>query len=184
MENVIFDYEGTNYEEYNKIVIEDFKRISNEFPLLKICYVPTIKQKEICISGQLIPKSFFDKCKNEKDIQRWSINIRAIYPSNISEEDIVVEDVDKKINWIRIPQEHRHENIYRNKIRVLCTHHPNGEINIFSKEIRSIKILYSAWNIYIQYKQYLKTGKWTLSDLKHGDEGKKQLIKENKYYER
>lgn len=184
MENVIPDYEGKNYQEYNKIVMEDFRRIKNEFPLLKICYIPTVKQKELCITGRLIPKNTLDNCKTEKDIQRWSINIRVIYPSNISKQDIVVEDVDKKINWTRIPQEHKHENVYNNNIRVLCTHHPNGEINMFSEEKRSIKILYSAWSIYIQYRQYLKTGKWTLRDLKHGDEGKKQLIKENKYYER
>lgn len=177
--------EDLDFNDYYKSVVEDFKNIKSYFPLLQLTVLPTNKSKEIFMTGNLLPKEVKDKCLSNKDIERYSIYILGIYPSEFPDDDIYVEDFHKKIDWSKLPERHIHENIYRkNKRKVLCTHHPNGEINRLSQRERSIAILSNTWKMYRHYKEYLKTGRWTMKDLRHGDEGTIQLKKSGRYYKK
>ena len=182
--DMIPDYNENDFCSYYRKVKNDFKKIKKEFPLLKITSLPTVKPKEIYMHGLLISNKVLNLCKREIDVKRNSIEILAIYPSDYPKSEIVVEDLMKKISWDKIPKAHQHINFYRNGREVLCTHHPNGEINEFPIEVRSVAVLKSAWNIYFQYKEYLKKRVWTLKDLPHGTKGDEQLIKERKYFEK
>jgi len=177
------DFDFNNYYSIMKV---DFKQVKTYFPLLNMTLLPTKKCKEVFVSGDLIPYEVLQKCKTEKDIERFSMPIIAIYPSNYPKDEIYVEDYSKKIDWGIIPHKHRHYNSHpsiKNK-RILCTHHPNGEINVIDNDHKSVAILNSAWKLYIQYVEYKKTGKWTLKDLKHGSTGAVQLKRAGKYHAR
>lgn len=182
--NSIPDYCGQDFGIYYEKVKKDFENVKQEFPLLQITLLPTVKPKEIYIRGLLINKRLIEVCSKTVDIKRRSIEILAIYPSDFPNSEIVVEDLRGKIKWSEIPKEHRHRNKYKNGREVLCTHHPNGEINEIPFEKRTIMILNSAWNLYYQYKSYLKSRNWTLQDLPHGIEGDKQLKQEKRFYEK
>lgn len=184
--NIIPDYsENNKFNEYYKMVIEDFENVKSYFPLLKITNLPTVKPKEIFITGNLIPLKVLNNCVTEKDIERNSLYILGIYPSEYPADEIYVEDLYKKINWSKIPYKHRHVNIHpKNNRRVLCTHHPYGEINVLKQSERTVAILSSAWKLYRQYKEYIKTKKWTLKDLRHGNEGTLQLKRTGRYYKK
>lgn len=163
---------------------KDFEKVKERFPLLKMTFLPTIVPKEIFIYGEAIDKKILEYCKREVDIRKNSIYILGIYPSNFPKQEIVIEDFKQKINWNNIPLEHNHSNIYKNFRKVLCTHHPNGEINELEVEKRSIAVIDSAWRLFIQYKNYLKSGIWTLNDLPHGSEADNLLKKEKKFYKK
>lgn len=177
----IFEYKGENFQEYCNKVENDFVHVKEEFPKLELCILPTRIKKEIFFMGELISKDILKLCKNDIDIKKNSLYIKGIYPSEFPKEDILVQDYNNKINWELIPQEHQHKNHYKG-IEVLCTHHPEGEINEFLFRDRSIKILESAWRLYIQVKEYNKTKKWYLEELPHGNKAKRRLIKEKRYY--
>lgn len=184
--NIIPDFPDNNkFNEYYNMVIEDFKNVKSYFPLLEIRNLPTVKPKEIFITGNLIPLEILNNCATQKDIERNSLYILGIYPSEYPEDEIYVEDFYQKINWSKIPYKHRHENRHpKNNRRVLCTHHPNGEINALKQSERTVAILSSAWKLYRQYKEYLKTKKWTMKDLRHGSEGTVQLKRKGRYYQK
>lgn len=181
--NNIPNYDGKNFDEYYKLVRKDFENVKLKFPLLNIVSLPTRIPKEIYIEGILINKELLQLCKREIDIKKNSMRILGIYPSNFPKNDLVISDIDKKINWNEIPRNHKHENEYK-EIKVLCTHHPNGEINEFKEDEKSIEILMSAWRLFIQYKEYKKNKKWKIRDLPHGGEADKKLRKEKKFYDR
>lgn len=145
-------------------------------------FLPTIVPKEIFIYGEVIDKKILQCCKSKIYIRKNSIYILGIYPSNFPKQEIVIEDFKQKIDWDKIPPKHKHLNSYKNSRYVLCTHHPNGEINELAIEKRSIAVINSAWRLFIQYKKYLESGIWTLNELPHGSEADKLLKKENKFY--
>lgn len=181
--NFNFEYD---FDKYYDDIKDDFEQIKKYFPLLHLTLLATKQGKEIFISGNLIPCEVYDKCNTDEDIERFSLPIIAVYPSDFPENEIYVEDYTKKIDWSKIPYKHRHLNPHpsiKNKT-ALCTHHPNGEINEIDVEYKSIAILNSAWKLYIQYVEYKKTGKWSLEDLKHGCAGTRQLKRSGKYHDR
>lgn len=172
-----------DFNSYYYRIMNDFQNAKKYFPLLKITSLPTVKPKEIFITGNLIPIEVLQGCETLKDIERNSLYILGVYPSEYPKDNIYVEDFYQKINWLKIPYEHRHQNLHpKNNRKVLCTHHPDGEINAIKQEGRTVAILFSAWRLYRQYKEYLKTKKWTLKDLKHGNEGTLQLKRTGRYY--
>lgn len=174
---------GQDFSAYYSIVMEDFQNVKSYFPLLQITSLPTIKSKEIFITGSLIPVDVLKGCLTPQDIERNSIYILGIYPCEYPLDNIYVEDLHQKINWSKVPYEHRHQNIYpKNNRIILCTHHPYGEINGLKQSDRTIAILSSAWKLYMQYKEFLKTENWILKDLRHGYEGILQLKKIGRYY--
>lgn len=165
--NQIFDFDSNHdYSRYLTIVKSDFKNVKEFFPLLKITILPSVKPKEIFITGDLIPYRVLKNCNSENDINRYSIYIMATYPSNFDDDNIYVEDLYGKIDWSKIPYEHRHFRSFKNK-EILCTHHDFGEINGLSKSVRSLAILFSAWKLYMQYKKFQKTNEWVIDDLPH-----------------
>lgn len=174
-----------DYDTYYKRVLNDFQIVKKFFPLLHMVCLPTRKPKEIFFTGNLIPSSLLQKCVSQRDIERNSLYILGIHPNEYPEENIFVEDLYEKIDWeSNIPKEHLHLNLHPKTNRiVLCTHHPYGEINALKQTDKTVAILFSAWKLYMQYKKYLKTQKWTLKDLRHGDEGTLQLIELEEYYE-
>lgn len=183
-ENVIIPKFDTNndFTKYFTLVNEDFKKVRQFFPLMKLSMLPTNEPQEIFISGKLIPYEVLKICGSEMDIGRNSISVMAIYPSDFNKSNICVKDVDGKIDWNKIPQEHRHYRYYKN-LEIICTHHELGEINGIPNSERSIAILYSAWRLFIHYIKYQKTGKWTLKDLKHDGVGAiGQLKRLGQYY--
>lgn len=172
-----------DFNDYYNRVMEDFHNLKNYFPLIQITILPTVKPKEIYITGNLIPIEVLQKCVTTKDIERNSLYILGIYPIKYPEDNIYVEDFYQKINWSRVPYEHIHQNVHpKTNRKVLCTHHPYGEINGLKQRDRTVAILSSAWKLYRQYKEYLRTKKWTLKDLRHGYEGTLQLKKTGRYY--
>ena len=172
-----------DFNNYYSVVMEDFQKVKGYFPLLQITCLPTIKLKEVFITGNLIPVDVLKKCLTPQDIGRNSLYILGIYPSEYPLDNIYVEDLHQKINWAKVPDKHRHQNIYYKTNRIiLCTHHPYGEINALKPSERTIAILSSAWKLYRQYKDYLKTKKWILKDLRHGHEGILQLKRLGEYY--
>lgn len=172
-----------DFNKYYQMVMEDFQIVKNYFPLLQIVCLPTTKPKEIFISGNLIPMEVLQECVTPNDIERNSLYILGIYPNDYPEDNIYVEDFYEKINWSKVPYEHRHQNIHpRTYRKALCTHHPNGEVNALKQNVRTVAILSSAWKLYRQYKEYLKTKKWILKDLRHGHEGTLQLKRTGRYY--
>lgn len=176
---------GKDFNKYYQMVMEDFQIVKGYFPLLQIICLPTIQPKEIFITGNLIPVEVLKECVTLKDIERNSLYILGIYPNDYPEDNIYVEDFYDKINWNKVSYEHRHENLHPNTYRkVLCTHHPDGEINALKRNDRTVAILSSAWKLYRQYKEYQKTKKWTLKDLRHGHEGTLQLKRTGRYYGR
>lgn len=183
-QNFISDFPlNEDYNKYYNLVINDFKIVKSYFPLVKITALPTVKPKEVFISGNLIPTDVLQKCITTNDIERNSLYILGVYPSGFPKDTLYVEDLYKKIDWSKIPYEHRHQRTYLKTQRsILCTHHPNGEINGINETDKTIAILASAWKLYIQYKKYLNTNKWILNDLKHGSDAKIQLEKLGKYY--
>ena len=153
---------------YKRKVIKDFKNIKEYFPLLKLTCLITSIPKEIYIYGNLIPYEVLKKCKSKKDIERNSLYVLGTYPSDFPKDNLYVEDFNKKIDWSDLPEHRRHRNVHpQTKREILCTHYPNGEINDYKVNDRNIVILSSAWKLYIQYKEYLKTGDWVLKDLPH-----------------
>lgn len=172
-----------DFNKYYQMVMEDFQIVKSFFPLLQIICMPTTKPKEIFITGNLIPIDVLQECVTPKDMERNSLYILGIYPSEYPEDNIYVEDFYEKINWAKIPYEHRHQNLHpKTNRKVLCTHHPDGEVNVLKQNDRTIAILSSAWKLYMQYKEYLKTKKWILKDLRHGYEGTLQLKRTGRYY--
>lgn len=178
----IYDFNlDHNFSAYLTSVKTDFKMIKSFFPLLILTILPTAKPKEVFITGTLIPYEILKKCKSDSDIDSYSIYIRATYPSNFNEANIYVEDVYSKINWSNVPEEHRHLRFYRGK-EILCTHHLYGEINGIPRSEQSLAILFSAWKLYIQYREFQKSNEWILPDLPHGVEAIKELKKMGCYY--
>ncbi|QGU96391.1 hypothetical protein GOM49_15985 [Clostridium bovifaecis] len=176
---------GKNFNKYYQMVMEDFQIVKSYFPLLQIICLPTMQPKEIFITGNLIPVEILRECVTPKDIERNSLYILGIYPNDYPDDNIYVEDFYEKINWDKIPYEHRHQNLHPKTYRkVLCTHHPDGEVNALIQGDRTVAILSSAWKLYKQYKEYLKTKEWTLKDLRHGHEGTLQLKRAGRYYGR
>lgn len=174
---------GKDFNKYYHMVMEDFRIVRSYFPLLQIICLPTTKPKEIFITGKLIPIEVLEECETLNDIERNSLYILGIYPSDYPEDNIYVEDFYEKINWNKVPYEHKHQNLHPKTYRkVLCTHHPDGEVNALKQSDRTVAILSSAWKLYRQYKEYLKTKKWTLKDLRHGHEGTLQLKRTGRYY--
>ncbi|WIF95472.1 hypothetical protein [Caminicella sporogenes] len=175
--------ENRDFNIYYSNVVKDFNIAKSFFPLITLTILPTNKPKEIFITGNLIPVDVLKRCLTKRDIERYSIYILGIYPSEFPDDDIHVEDFHKKIDWSRVPYKHKHENIYiKNRRKVLCTHHPNGEINKLTQQERTVAILSNAWKLYRHYKEYLKTGKWAMKDLRHGHEGTMQLKKTGRYF--
>lgn len=175
----------SDYNGYRKLVLEDYLIVKEYFPLLKLTSLPCLNPKEIYITGNLIPIEVYNDCKSSYDIDRNSFKILSIYPYDFPNDNIYVEDFYGKIDWAKIPCEHRHQNLHpKTKREILCTHHPYGEINGFRQNERTIAILFSAWKIYRQYKTYQITKEWTLPDLEHGDNAKEQLKEMGKYYGR
>lgn len=170
-----------NFPKYLSLVKSDFNIVKEYFPLLNLTILPTNRAKEIFITGKLIPYEILQECSSQNDIDMNSIYILAIYPSDFNDSDIYVQDLYDKIDWSKIPYEHWH--IRPNKGReIICTHHLDGEINDIAKAERSIAILFSAWKLYIQCKEFPVTKKWILKDLKHGNDAIRQLRLMGKYY--
>lgn len=179
---IVYDFNlAYDYSKYLRLVKRDFRIVKDYFPLLKLSILPTIKPKEIYLTGDLIPFEVLKKCNSDSDIERYSIYIMATYPSNYKDEDIYVEDIYRKIDWSKIPDKHKHWQTYRGK-KILCTHHEYGEINSLAEDEKSLAILFSAWKLYIQYCKYLKNKRWVLKDLRHGSEAIKQLKRMGEYY--
>lgn len=168
-----------NYDSYIKDVSRDFNIVKSFFSDLKLCTIPTLQIRESFIYGWIIPPHLQDVVKTVTDKRRYGLYIIAVYPSEYGNKDvdIVVEDPLKSIDWSKIPEKHRHKATFRRR-PVLCTHHPKAEINDVPKEFRTVKILSSAWKLYDQYREYLRTKKWTLPDRRHGSEADLQLYKE------
>lgn len=180
--DIIPDYSGENFPKYYNRVKEDFEKVKEQFPLLRITSLPTVTHKEIFIYGYALDKEIVKCCKTNVDIRKRGIYILGIYPSEFPEKEIIIKDLKQRIDWSKIPIQHRHINTYEKYKDALCTHHPNGEINELPMGKRSITVIDSAWRLFIQYKKYLKSGIWTLDELPHGLEADKVLKKENKFY--
>ncbi|MGI6684444.1 MAG: hypothetical protein ACOX47_02925 [Bacillota bacterium] len=174
---------GRNYNEYFKNVLSDYRFAKEFFPLLNICMLPTVKPREIYMYGWLLPNILCNTTEKEENIKKYGIYILAYYSSNYPEEDIEVEDICGAINWELIPERYRHRTLINGRPTGLCTHHPDGEINDVPNKHRTVKILMSAWKLYYQYKEYLRTGVWSLPDLPHGDEAYR-ILKKQGYIDR
>lgn len=148
---------------------------------MEITSLPTVTHKEIFIYGYALDKEVVKYCKTEVDKKKHGIYILGIYPSDFPKSEIIIEDFKQKIQWSKIPAEHRHINTYNGRT-VLCTHHPNGEINELPLDKRSVAVIDSAWRLFMQYKKYLKSGIWTLAELPHGTVADNLLKKEKKFY--
>lgn len=170
--------ESQNYSEYLNKVLVDFKFVKEFFPFLNICMLPTVKPKELFIYGWLVPYDLCCYLDKNTNIDTLGIYILAHYPSEYPDKDIEVEDICRSIDWINIPEKHRHIKCLDGRETGLCTHHPYGEINDVPKKHRTVKILASAWKIYYQYKQYIGTKNWELQDLPHGNEALRILKNE------
>jgi hypothetical protein len=170
--------EGRSYSDYLNNVFSDFKFVKEFFPLLNICMLPTVQPRELFIYGWLLPIDLCAEIEKEANIKRFGMYILSHYPSKYPEEDVEVEDICRTIDWGLIPEKHRHRKLLDGRPTGLCTHHPYGEVNDVPKKHRTVKILTSAWKLYYQYKEYIKTGVWSLPDLPHGDEALRILEKQ------
>src|SRR5690625_476754 len=145
--------EKKDFNIYYKRVMKDYKNISGFFPYLKITNLITCHPKEIFIYGNLIPYQVAVKCQSNKDIQRNSLYIIGIYSNEFPNKPLYIVDFYEKIKWSQIPEQHRHRRKHpETDIDILCTHHPNEEINEYSISDRNIVVLSSAWKLYIQFK--------------------------------
>lgn len=159
-----------NYSKYVDSVLADFRFVKGFFPLLNVSILPTVIPRELFIYGWLIPAELCDNAEKDANIKRFGIYILANYPATYPEDDVEVEDICRVIDWNLIPENHRHRKIIDGRPTGLCTHHPFGEINDVPFKHRTVKILASAWKLYYQYMEYIKTGIWNLHDLPHGKE--------------
>lgn len=178
---VVKEFKEKEFDQYYHTVVEDFRHIKAHFPLLNLTLLPTIVPMEMYISGRLIPKEMLDKCKGAYQIDKFSIEIVVVYPQEFPAKQIEVIDYKGKIQWDKVPIQHTHVNTWRD-VEVLCTHHPNGEINALESEKRTTAILKTSWNLYQACGRYLRTGEWELKDLKHGSEAIPQLKDMGQYY--
>jgi hypothetical protein len=77
----------------------------------------------------------------------------------------MVFDVEQRINWNLVPDEHRH-NFGNNG---LCTHHSEELKRVQHQENKSILIVRSAILLYLAYMECAKKGEWPVGfkDLPH-----------------
>lgn len=167
-----------DYNIYKEKVFADFKRVKDFFPLLSLAE-PPLTSSSFVLYGNLIPFNIY-KYTSKDNIEDHSIYINATYPLEFPSKNITaVKDIYSKINWSLVPAKHRHIYTTGN----MCTHHPYGEITKVPVEERSIKILFSAYRLFYQYKSFLETGEWIIDDLSHGILANLSLIKEGYSFE-
>ncbi|MHB9094586.1 MAG: hypothetical protein ACYC21_07920 [Eubacteriales bacterium] len=156
-----------DYRRYKEKVFEDFSRVQRFFPLLTLSVFPTIEPIRIIFIGFILPPKMISIASPEV-INEYGFKIRGEYPFAFPKKSVEIFDMEFKINWDKVPREHRH--IYDKRTGRLCTHHPSGEINSLPETDQTVAILISAWQLYYQVKICAEEGKvWTLRDLPHGD---------------
>lgn len=159
-------------QKYYKSIVSLFDEIKRQFPLLRICILPSNKPKTAFIQGLLLPLYVIkEKYLDIEQYLEFGLPIFAVIPENYQTIGIRVYDACKRILWDNIPVEYRHcipLNANTNDAkrgRYICTHN--------SKDITTdncvIPILKSAYFLFEEYRKYERTGRFDLSCLPHGE---------------
>lgn len=163
-----------DYRLYQKRVLHDFQRVRSFFPFLTLTTLPTNLPSEITFHGYILQPEM-NSIASPAVLEKFGLRINGVYPYEFPADSVKVYDADAKIRWEELPPERQH----RFSGRRICTHHPDGEINALPEQDRSIAILFSAWQLYYQFKFYIEEGKkWVLKDLPHGNQADRILKKE------
>ena len=159
-------------QKYYKSVFGLFDEVKKQFPLLRICILPSTKPKTSFIQGLLLPMyAIKEKYLDVEQYSEFGLPIFAVIPENYQTNGIRVYDAYKRILWDNIPVEYRHcvpfnaNTCEARRKRYICTHN--------SKDINTdncvIPILKSAYFLFEEYRKYERTGRFDLSCLPHGE---------------
>ena len=152
-----------------------FSSITNEFPFLKIVFLPTVRPTTSYLQGLLLPKYMIKELALlPEQYGKYGLPIFAHIPEDYEVKGIVVYDACNRINWEHIPYRIRHQlnqskdekshNIYK-----ICTH-KQEDIN---KTNCVINVLHSAYFLFREYQRYDKLKQFTLDCHPHGNTGRK-----------
>lgn len=144
-----------------------FYELKKQFPLLRICMLPSYKPKTVFVQGILLPTyAIEEKYLDDDQYEQFGLPIFAHIPENYQEIGIEVYDSCQRINWENIPIEYRHcipLNVNSKQTVRICTHH----LDYVNKNNCFFPILKSAYYLFEEYRKYEKTGKFDLKCLPH-----------------
>lgn len=159
-----------NIEKYYNSLEGVQARLNEEFPTLKIVFLPTVVPKTAYIQGLLLPsyiiKSLYLLPEQYCD---FGLPIYAEISEYYQFKGIKIFDACKRINWEEIPLNKRHcipleaNNEFDERRRYICSH---NQVYITSQNC-IFGVLHSAYNLFREYQKFEVTGRFDLKCLPH-----------------
>lgn len=148
----------------NRAIWTDYMYLNQVYPELYMCGLEV--NPRIAVGTVILPEL---RTEPREVRARLSFTIKVVYTDKFPNEEIMVFDAEKRINWDLVPREHQHS---LGKFG-LCTHHSDALKLVCNQDNKSILIVRSAILLYLAYLECLKNGKWPaeFKDLPHGDAG-------------
>lgn len=168
--------EPLNLDNYIDILRKNISEAIDYFPLLKIePFIPLVKQPRRFLKGPLIPKTFLEQHRIPyEDLVKSNYPIMEVcveIPYEYLTKGCIIYDVKNKIDWDRIPEEHRHNNGKGEFGNIICSHLPQEAKDMDNPILENLRTTY---RLYVEYCNYLKTMEWNLDEYSHGNEGVKE----------
>lgn len=135
----------------------------------------------ISIKGYLISK--FDLANyfiGEDDIdliKLVSMEICCFIPIIYHRVGCQVYDLNRVIDWDKLPIVHRHYNGSGKYGNLICTHLPEESKDMQNPILENLR---TAYSLFLEYNRFINTGKWDIKEYKHGEEGRKEYYERNK----
>lgn len=150
----------------------DTERALEYFP----CLEKIMGRNGINLCGYLISKrDMNDLLLSKREVQESSewMKVYCVVPDNYLEIGCQIKDVNGFIDWDKVPYEHKHINSTINGDKYLCTHLIEEVHDMNNPILENLK---TAYVLSIEYKRYLKNGKYELKEYSHGNEGRKEYV--------
>lgn len=172
-------------EYYEKHFKSDINEVFDYFPCL---HGETIEYNSqlgcvqlISIRGYLISKfdlaNYYITKDNNRVIKMVSMEICCYIPIDYHRIGCQVYDLNRVINWDKLPIVHRHYNGLGKYGNLICTHLPEESKDMQNPILENLR---TAYSLFLEYNRFINTGKWEIKEYKHGEEGRREYYERNK----
>ena len=167
MENELKNYQENIY----KHIIETL----DMFPYLTCALIPKSDYPEFVLKGLLIESDYLiSNSLTIKTAQSYFKNlllVRVVIPLDYRMTGCKIYDVNKVIDWNKLPDEHRHFNGSFDYGNLICSHLPEEVPDMDNPILENLR---TTFKLFLAYNYYIKTKQWKMEEYKHGESGKKE----------
>lgn len=150
--------------DYIPRIQKQIPEIQADFPFIKFCILPYSNGCLAILEGKLIKADYFAAMDlSIDDLDQHSLPIIAVIHRDFESRGITVFDSHRRFNVELIPNRIRHFSRLDHGLYAICTHSSRD----ITPKTTLVAYLQSAWNLFIEYQRFDRTGEFLLECREH-----------------